>query len=142
MLYRTHVKLLFIFFLCRSIMYFCCAKVPKRPAHGKSSQAALCCNKLLHRKRSPGFSLFCELLHRKRSPGLSLFEKREYDKVGRELEQRRSWSTAKPGGALMFIVACNIERYTLHIKHYTPTGRTGYKSTVFFIISQMVTSSR
>ena len=27
---------------CRSIMYFCCAKVPKRPAHGKSSQAALC----------------------------------------------------------------------------------------------------
>ena len=38
MLYRTHVKLLFIFFFCRSIMYFCCAKVPKRPAHGNSSQ--------------------------------------------------------------------------------------------------------
>ena len=32
---------------CRSVMYFCCAKVPKRPAYGKSSQTALCCNKLL-----------------------------------------------------------------------------------------------
>jgi len=29
--------------------------------------------KLLHRKRSPGLSLFWELLPRKRSPGLSLF---------------------------------------------------------------------
>ncbi len=30
-------------------------------------------------------SLFGELLHRKRSPGLSLFSKREYGEAGREL---------------------------------------------------------
>jgi len=54
--------------------------------------------KFLHHKRSHGLSLFCELLHRKRSHGLSLFSKREYGEAGREFVQRRSWSTAKPGG--------------------------------------------
>ena len=44
--------------------------------------------------RGTKLSLFCELLHRKRSHGLSLFSKREYDKVGRELEQRRNFNIA------------------------------------------------
>jgi len=47
---------------------------------------ALCCNKFLHRKRSPG---------------LSLFSKREYGEAGREFVKRRSWSTAKPGGSYL-----------------------------------------
>ena len=57
--------------------------------------------KLLHHKRSPGLSLFRELLHRKRSHGLSLFSKREYGEAGREFVQRRSLSTAKPGGSYL-----------------------------------------
>jgi len=45
-------------------------------------------------------SLFGGLLHRKRSPGLSLFSKREYGEAGRELFVGAG--SARPGKDIIF----------------------------------------